>query len=97
MRSLWGGSFFFVEGILDPKQNYIKMPDSCDFTNATSIGVVVHDNKVYSESPGAVVEGCGKTISAADWIKIGVDPGTTLHSGISSADIMQLGADLLGF
>ena len=58
----------------------------------------MHGNKVYS--PGgdtAKVSGCGKTVSASDWLALGADPGTTLHEMIDSDQIMAVGAALLGF
>ena len=64
----------------------------------SSIRTVVHGNRVYS--PGgdsAKVNGCGETIAASAWLKLGADPDTTLHDAVDSATIMAMGAELLGF
>lgn len=83
--------------ILEKGQNYISMPHSCSFQNMSSIGTIVHDNKVFAEG-GAVVSGCGKTLQVEEWLKLGSDKGTTIDdSGISSAEIMRLGQQLLNF
>ena len=65
------------------------MPNKCSFSNISSIGTVVHGNTVYAAG-GAMVEGCGKTITVSQWLELGADSGTTENTnGISSASIMQ--------
>lgn len=45
----------------------------------------------------ASVKICGKTLTTAEWLAVGTDPGTTVTGGLSSDDIMALGAAILGF
>lgn len=41
--------------------------------------------------------GCGSSLQFADWIALGIDPGTTIDDAVSSDTIMKWGASLLGF
>lgn len=73
------------------------MPDSCSFSNISTIGTVVHGNKVFAKG-GAVVSGCGKSIKVEHWLQLGGDKGTTFDwDGISSANVMAMGEQLLDF
>ena len=73
-------------------QNYISMPGSCTFKNTSSIGIHVHDNKVFGPGAQASISGCKeKAVSVSDWIKLGIDPGTTIADVPSNDEIMQMG------
>jgi len=82
--------------IIEDQQNYITGPNACSLTNASSIGIVAHGNTVVVNGT-AMVKICGKSIDAQDWLKLGVDPATTVQGGMSSSDIMALGKAMLGF
>ena len=83
------------------KQNYIKMPTDCSFANASTaastVQLVAHDNKVFAPSANAVVSGCdNKALPFADWMKLGVDHGSTLAQLPSNDEIVAMGLAVLG-
>merc|ERR1712048_54294 len=72
-------SFYNNTCVMDgPAQNYIAMPGECNFDNASTVHIRVHGNKVFAPSAHAVVSGCGATLPFADWLKLGLDHGSTL-------------------
>lgn len=95
--------FFNNTCIMDgAQQNYIMMPDSqCSFANASvavsTVHLVAHDNKVFAPSAEAVVNGCGTTaLPFADWMKLGVDHGSTLAPLPTNDEIVAMGMAVLG-
>ena len=90
--------FFNNTCVMDgPGQNYISMPNACDLANASSVHLVAHDNRVYAPSENAVVSGCGrKATTFADWMKVGVDHGSTLAALPSNDEVVAMGMAVLG-
>jgi hypothetical protein len=77
-------------------QNYITLPSSCTFDNQTSINIHVRDNRVYGPGATAMVSGCHKkALSVSDWLKLGMDPGTTIADVPSNEKIMAMGMAVL--
>jgi len=87
-------------------QNYISMPSSCTFDNSTSINIHVHDNRVYSPGAQAKVTGChlgaggvgsdgSASLNVSEWLKLGLDPGTSIEDVPSISQIMKMGMGVL--
>jgi hypothetical protein len=52
----------------------------------------VHDNHVYGPGGVAKVSGCQKqSITVSDWLKLGMDKGTTIEDIPSNQKIMEMG------
>ena len=76
---------------------YISMlPHSCSFGDPSSVGVHVHDNKVFAPHKAANVK-CGeRSLHFADWMKLGLDPGSTIGEVPTNEEIISMGAAVLG-
>ncbi len=79
-----------------PAQNYISMPQQCSFKNATTVHLVSHDNHVFAPNADAAVSGCGGKLSFEDWLKLGVDSGSTISTLPSNEKVIQMGMAVLG-
>ena len=89
--------FFNNTCIMDgPGQSYISMPSSCTFDNSSTVHVLAQGNKVFAPNADAVVSGCGTKLPFAEWIKLGIDPGSTLAALPSNDEVIAMGAAVLG-
>ena len=79
-----------------PYQNYISMPKSCSFKNASSVALIAHSNKVFAPNADAVVSGCGSVLTFANWMKLSVDHGSTLGALPSNDEVIAMGMAALG-
>ena len=77
-------------------QNYISMPKTCDFGNASSIAIHTHSNRVFSPGKNVSVSGCGRTISFEEWMALGVDPGSTIDDLPDDDGVVAMGLAVLG-
>lgn len=79
-----------------PGQKYISMPSSCTFDNSSTVHVIARDNKVFAPNADAVVNGCGSKLPFAEWMKLGVDQGSTLAALPSNDEVIAMGSAVLG-
>jgi hypothetical protein len=57
---------------------YLDLGSNCDVSDPSTITVTTHNNAVYAPDDTITVSACGKSLSFAQWMQLGIDAGSTL-------------------
>ena len=74
-------------------ETYIQVGGQCDTTDKAKFSFMLGDNQLYSPGAKVKLSICGKKFEFADWMKTGLDAGTTLKDSatITADDIVKMG------
>lgn len=68
----------------------------CDVTKPAELFFITQNNTMYSPDGQAQLRVCGKSYSFPDWLKLGLDKGTTLGKTPKVDEIIGWGKKLFG-
>ncbi|XP_065181055.1 uncharacterized protein LOC135811743 [Sycon ciliatum] len=75
-------------------ENMYRFQPACDLTKPDTLSFLTGDNTIYTPTANATVNACGKTLTAEQWLQLGLDKGTVLKTSPDVDTIIGWGRKL---